>query len=168
MKLKKIEFAAIICTVLLFGVTVGYLFGRIPVAGTFEITTPALIPRPTIAPAVTPEAEETGILPEEMPPSTDTEIFNEEILSVDGEDEPPAISTTAQYTPKPIPEGKVNVNTAGLEELQQLPGVGPAIAQRILDEREANGAYISLEDLLRVRGIGEKTLENMKEYVTVE
>ncbi len=63
--------------------------------------------------------------------------------------------------------GLVNINTAGLEALDSLPGVGPATAQAILDEREANGPFASVEDIQRVSGIGEKKYEKLKGSICV-
>jgi competence protein ComEA len=60
----------------------------------------------------------------------------------------------------------VDVNNASLTELQTLPGIGPKLSQRIVDERERK-AFVSVEDLRRVPGIGVKTLEKLKPYVTV-
>ena len=65
-------------------------------------------------------------------------------------------------------EEKVNVNTAGVEELQTLYGIGEVKAQAIVEDREANGQFTCAEDLLRVSGIGEKTLENIKDDITWE
>ena len=63
---------------------------------------------------------------------------------------------------------QVDVNTAGVAELERLPGVGPALAGRIVAEREARGPFRSAEDLARVRGIGPKTLQHLEAYVTTE
>lgn len=63
--------------------------------------------------------------------------------------------------------GKVNLNTATEEQLETLPRVGPALAQRILDWREANGRFSAIEDLLSVTGIGDKTFEGLRELVMV-
>ena len=64
-------------------------------------------------------------------------------------------------------EGKVNINKAGVEQLALLPRVGPAVAQRIVDFREQNGDFKSAEDLMMVRGIGEKTFERLAPYVSI-
>jgi competence protein ComEA len=64
-------------------------------------------------------------------------------------------------------QGVVNVNTASAEQLSLLPRVGPAIAQRIVEFREHNGAFKSAEQLMLVRGIGEATFELIKPYVAI-
>ncbi len=64
--------------------------------------------------------------------------------------------------------GKVNINTASVEQLQLLPRVGPALAQRIVDFRTANGAFKAPEELIAVRGIGEKSFASLKPYVAVQ
>lgn len=63
--------------------------------------------------------------------------------------------------------GKVNLNTADAAALETLPRVGPALAARILAWREANGRFTSIEDLLGVSGIGEKTFAGLKDLVTI-
>ena len=64
--------------------------------------------------------------------------------------------------------GPVNINTACEEQLTALPGIGETLARRIVDYREVHGAYRSVEDLKNVSGIGDKKLEGLLEYVTVE
>lgn len=63
--------------------------------------------------------------------------------------------------------GLVNINTATLEELDTLPGVGPSTAQAIIDDRTQNGPFSSIEDLMRVSGIGDKKFANMKSGITI-
>jgi len=62
---------------------------------------------------------------------------------------------------------KVDINTASAKSLQALPGIGPTIAQRIVDYRRAHGPFKSVEDLKKVRGIGEKKLEAIRPFVEV-
>ena len=61
----------------------------------------------------------------------------------------------------------LDLNTAGVEELQLLPGIGPVKAEAILSYRESKGGFASVEELLEVSGIGERTLGKIKEYVIV-
>lgn len=61
----------------------------------------------------------------------------------------------------------VNINTADVEELRKLKGIGPAMAQRIIDYREANGAFQSPEDLQQVKGIGKAKYAKLKDQIAI-
>jgi competence protein ComEA len=61
----------------------------------------------------------------------------------------------------------VNINAATSEELQQVPGIGPATAEKILQMRKSYGAFKSVDDLLAIKGIGKKRLDKMRKYLTV-
>jgi competence protein ComEA len=65
------------------------------------------------------------------------------------------------------PGGKVNLNTATEEQLESLPRVGPAMAAKILAWRTQNGRFTSIDDLMNVSGIGQKTFDGLKDLVTV-
>ena len=65
-----------------------------------------------------------------------------------------------------IAEGAVNINTAGLEELMTLPGIGEVRARAIIDDREANGPFAYPEELTRVKGIGEGILAGLLDQIT--
>ena len=62
---------------------------------------------------------------------------------------------------------KININTATLEELDKLPGVGEATANKIISHREENGQFKTIEDIKNVNGIGDKKFEKMKELICV-
>lgn len=88
---------------------------------------------------------------------------------------PVTMSPTGAVIRSPNPNGSsssgaktpaiVNINRASVEELQQLPGVGPVLAERILEYRRQHGRFNSVEELMEVRGIGAKRLEDMRPYV---
>ena len=68
---------------------------------------------------------------------------------------------------RPAGDARVRVNAASVDELQQLPGVGPVLAARIVDHREAHGPFTTVEDLLDVPGIGEAKLASLRDAVAV-
>jgi len=61
----------------------------------------------------------------------------------------------------------LDINRATAAELEKLPGIGPALARRIVEWREIHGPFRSVEDLLQVPGIGPKTLEGIRDKITV-
>jgi len=68
---------------------------------------------------------------------------------------------------KKPPAKPVNLNTATSEELQPVPGIGPATADQILQMRKSYGTFKSVDDLLAIRGLGPKQLEKMRKYLIV-
>lgn len=84
-------------------------------------------------------------------------------------DLPAAVSGAAgETTGTSSEEGKIAINSADENELQKLTGIGPAKAKAILSYREEHGPFQKVEDLLEISGIGEKTLEKIKEQVSLE
>lgn len=63
---------------------------------------------------------------------------------------------------------KININSASESDFETLPKIGPVMAKRIVEDRRQNGPFRSIEELQRVKGIGSKTFEMIKEYITVQ
>lgn len=80
---------------------------------------------------------------------------------------PPPVVAPVGATEGATPSGPVNLNTATIEQLDTLPGVGPTTAQAIIAWRQQHGAFRSVQDLLEVRGIGPAKLESLRDQVTV-
>ncbi len=88
----------------------------------------------------------------------------------------PEVSFTEGPEPKAITpgvsptrtDGRVNINTATLADLDSLPGIGPVMAERIIEYRKTKGAFNTPDDIKNVDGIGEKTFDKIKDYIVVE
>ena len=75
-------------------------------------------------------------------------------------------ATDIVTSPGTTPTGLININTADSTTLQEIPGVGPATADKIISYRNENGRFMSKEDIKNVSGIGDKTYEKMKDKIT--
>ncbi len=75
--------------------------------------------------------------------------------------------TLVRAQAKPAPAKTVDLNTATVEQLQQLPGIGPVRAKAIVEFREKSGPFQRVEDLLAIRGISKSRFEKLRPYVTV-
>ncbi|MDC0936547.1 helix-hairpin-helix domain-containing protein [Pirellulales bacterium] len=76
--------------------------------------------------------------------------------------------TAIDESPPLSVEFRVDLNRADWPELVQLPGIGPTIAQRVVEDRAARGRFKTVEELQRVRGIGPRTIERIKPYAVVD
>ena len=77
-------------------------------------------------------------------------------------------SSYSNYSSSSLQNNKININKATQTELETIPGIGPSTALKILNYREQNGKFSSVEDIKNVSGIGEAKYENMKDYITVK
>lgn len=95
--------------------------------------------------------------------ASDTRLLNQARLLRDGER-----LTVPHRTPlQPPPPGAVDLNAADTVALEQLPGIGPVLAQRIVAHRDRHGPFHRLEDLLQVEGIGPRLLDRLRERVVI-
>lgn len=111
----------------------------------------------TLAGGLTKEADQTKI-------NLAAKVHDEMMIyvPVKGESNAPALSSTSSEE-KP----KVDINNASVEEIQKIQGIGPAKAAAIIAYREEHGPFRKIEDLLNVSGIGEKSLDKMKEQIII-
>ncbi|MDE0043631.1 MAG: ComEA family DNA-binding protein [Candidatus Poribacteria bacterium] len=84
------------------------------------------------------------------------------IPSADAESAAPS-----EPTPHESNDGRIDINAATAEEFESLPGIGPAIAERIVDYRSVNGRFDVIEDLTEVSGIGDKTIQKLRDRLVV-
>jgi competence ComEA-like helix-hairpin-helix protein len=76
-------------------------------------------------------------------------------------------ATRGLHAKKKPPLHPVNISTASAAQLEEVPGIGPATAQKILQARKSYGSFKSVDDLQAIKGIGPKKLEKMRKYLTV-
>ncbi len=101
-----------------------------------------------------------------LSPEADRDALNQAALLRDGQAvRVPEIGE--QLTENPASERPIDLNTATQAMLEGLPGVGPVLARRILEYRQANGGFASVEELLKVEGLGEETFKKIQNLVMV-
>ena len=76
------------------------------------------------------------------------------------------VKSNIETTEKTVINGKININTATVDDLIYVPGIGEVMAQRIIDYRNTNGPFNSIDDIINVDGNGQKKLEQLSVYLT--
>jgi len=139
MKKQRLSVLFVI-TFLFAGFTIGYLFGRNQEKHLIHISVSA-------ASQTEAEASVPATQPIETIPAAQSVV--------------PTVETT------PVVVFPININTADKETIMALPGIGEVLAQRILAYRNDHGAFSSVEQLMNVKGIGEKRMEEILDYITI-
>jgi comEA protein len=146
-------------------VTLPYDFSTTPAVTTFPYETEVIVYTTDFEPAVTPAPYEPE--PEPTTHTSHTESPAAPEITTTQTTIAATVSTVAHYAPKPEPKGKININTAALDELTEIPGIGPVHAEKIIEYRNEHGSFKEISDLINVNGIGEKSFEKIKNYIRV-
>ena len=152
MKNKGISWLIYCIMAVLCAFSLGWVLGS---GGTHETVTVQVSSQPQ-------ETKETPASQETQTPEAPEEIQ---------EEAPPELEEAEQQTPQlsaPTEEAPLNLNTATQAELELLPGIGPVLAQAILDYRDSFGGFSAKEQLMEVSGIGEKRYAAVEALITVE
>lgn len=151
MKNKGISWLIYCIMAVLCAFSLGWVLGS---GGTHETVTVQVSSQPQ-------ETKETPASQETQTPEAPEEIQ---------EEAPPELEEAEQQTPlsAPTEEAPLNLNTATQAELELLPGIGPVLAQAILDYRDSFGGFSAKEQLMEVSGIGEKRYAAVEALITVE
>lgn len=156
---KKLQYSAVVLTVAFLTFCGGYYFHASRISGIIieaETAVTGELPSTEAKTSadISPEPKKTSSSPNVKQLSDSTEA---------SQDSTEIIKTEANG----VSDDKIDINTAALEELDTLPGIGPVLAQRIIDYRNSYGDFSSVEEILYVDGIGEKTFEKIVNHIKV-
>ena len=141
-----------------------YITGEVIHPAVYELPTGTIIQDAVLAAGGFSEAANSEVINLALPLSDGMHIH-----VPDSESEPAVTSGNAGVVTSETPGGgPININTATLEELDSLPGIGPGIGQRIIEYRQEVGLFAAIEDIMDVSGIGPAKFEQMKDLIVVE
>jgi len=148
-----------------------HVSGAVKRAGVYRLAPAAESPTPSSRQAAQPNADLDALnLAEPLQDGQKIHVPRKGEVSA-----PTVASVPPSRTPRGTPQAAaatpqfpINLNTATAEQLEAIPGIGPVLAQRIIEYRQTHGRFQSVDELLEVRGIGPKRLENMRPYVVVK
>jgi competence protein ComEA len=145
-----------------------HLSGEVKAPAVYELPPGAILQDAIEAAGGMTEAAAVDVINLALPLSGGMHIHVPAVEQVDST--PAIIERAAPLTPQSggAAGELINLNTASIEELEQLPGIGPATAQKIVDYRLANGPFLTVEDIQEVSGIGPGKLEAIRDLVTVD
>jgi competence ComEA-like helix-hairpin-helix protein len=156
MRIRKAEWAVIIIAVAFVCFAGGFFVGRLGAPG-------------AVTPVGPPPADDTP----GMEDASDTALpaTSGAPAATGGSDEPPDSPAAETGAPASDSEhdaqGRVNINTASAQTLQELRGIGPSISARIVEYRDEHGPFTAVDELLNVTGIGNAKFADIKDHVTV-
>lgn len=148
--------------------------GEVNLPGPLQLDSPARVADALQRAGVKPEADLSGLnltkgLQDGDKINVPSRVINPPAANTfTGSVTTPATDTVAGVTAAPGVTTKLNLNTATLDDLNKLPGIGPTLAQRILDYRASKGRFTSIAEIKEVKGIGDVLFNNLKELVTVQ
>ena len=163
MKITTTERLVILITVAALAFFAGYYIRGASVRDAIQVETekmPAVTVLQDTNPSDVPAAADIGWTP------AATEEPVQRLNETEGLE--PASSTDRSFPDEVPNDGRIDLNTADKETLETLPGIGPVLAERIIEYREKYGRFYSVEEIMSVSGIGEKTYADIADLVKVE